>query len=495
VSRCRARARLLVRWEGPCLLKREDLVLPAARYDLVVIGSGPGGYVAAIRAAQLKMKVVVVERDRPGGVCLNWGCIPSKALLDSANTLETIRAAAQEHGIEVGSVRANFDRVIARSREAAEKLSRGVRYLFRKNNIELIEATARLTGPHTVELSRADGAKPPVDTLEAEYILIATGSSEKLFPGMKVGDGLLTSREALTLTHLPASMIIIGAGAVGLEFGYFYQAFGVRVTIVELMKQLLPGFDAEVAEELRRAFAKRNVELLLGHGYRSIARTADGWEVTVSNSEGVKSLRAEMVLVAVGRRPLSANLGLEKAGVEIGEGGFIKVDECFRTTRPNIFAIGDVARPPLLAHKASAEGVAAVEVMAGIRNTGVDLANIPACVYCEPEVATVGLTEAEARAQGIDTIVGKFPFRANGKSVATNHVEGFVKLVASRPYGEIIGCQIIGRGATEMISEVTLGKTLEATTAELGKTVHPHPTVSESLMEAALAAEGEAINF
>jgi dihydrolipoamide dehydrogenase len=469
--------------------------LPAARYDLIVIGSGPGGYVAAIRASQLKMRVAVVERDRPGGVCLNWGCIPSKALLNSADTLETIRAAAKEHGIQVGEIRADFSHVIARSREVAEKLSRGVRYLLKKNQVDLIEASAQLTGPNTVALSRADGKTPPVESIEAGRILIATGSSEKLFPGMKIGDSLLTSHEALLLDHLPRSIVIIGAGAVGLEFGFFYQAFGAQVTVVEMVNQLLPGFDAEVAEELRRAYARRGVRMLLGHAYRSIARNGSAWSVTVEGEGERKTLQTEAVLVAVGRAPLSGGLGLEKAGVELAEGGFIKIDETFHTSCPSVFAIGDVARPPLLAHKASAEGVAAVEIMAGVRKIGVDLAAVPACVYCEPEVATVGLTEAQARRSAIEVMLGKFPFRANGKSVAINQTEGFVKLVASRPYREIIGCQIIGRGATELISEVTLGKTLEATALELGKTVHPHPTLSEAIMEAALAVDGEEINF
>jgi dihydrolipoamide dehydrogenase len=469
--------------------------LPVPRYDLIVIGSGPGGYVAAIRASQLKMKVAVVERDRPGGVCLNWGCIPSKALLNSADVLETIRSAGKEHGIEVGEIRVDFHQVIARSREAAEKLSRGVRYLFKKNQIDLIEATARLTDPNTVALSRTDDKVPPAETLEAEHILIATGSREKLLPGMKVGDGLITSTEALVLDRLPRSIVIIGAGALGLEFAFFYQAFGTQVTVVEMVNQLLPGFDAEVAEELRRAFAKRGVRMLLGHAYHSIARSGSGWSITVEGEGARKTLQAEVVLVAVGRAPLSAGLGLERAGVEIAPGGFIKIDDTFHTSCPSVFAIGDVARPPLLAHKASAEGVAAVEIIAGVRKVGIDLAAVPSCVYCEPEVATVGLTEAQARSNQMEVVLGKFPFRANGKSVATNYTEGFVKLVASKPYREIVGCQIIGHGATELIAEVTLGKTLEATAVELGKTVHPHPSLSESIMEAALATGGEGINF
>jgi dihydrolipoamide dehydrogenase len=465
------------------------------RYDLVVIGSGPGGYVAAIRASQLKMKTAVIERDRPGGVCLNWGCIPSKALLNSAETMETIRGASKEHGIEVGEVRFDFKKVIARSRAAADKLARGVRFLLKKNNVDFIEADASIAGPNTVTLAQAEGKEPPATaSIEAERILIATGSGACLLPGMQVGDGVLTSKEALVLDRLPASIAVIGAGAVGLEFAYFYQAFGARVTIIELEKQMLPGFDAEIAEELRRAFVKRGVTVMLGHGYKSLARKGDVWSVTVESDGAQKSIDVESVLAAVGRNPLSDQLGLEKAGVELERSGFVKIDDSFRTTCPSIYAIGDVVRPPLLAHKASAEGIAAVEIMAGVREPGFDLLSIAGCIYCEPEVATVGLSEADARARGIDVKVGKVPFRALGKAVAIGHPEGFVKLVATTQYGEVIGCQIIGHGATDLIAEVVLGKTLEATTAELGKSVHPHPTMSEGIMEAALAADGESIN-
>jgi dihydrolipoyl dehydrogenase len=469
--------------------------LANARYDLAIIGSGPGGYVAAIRASQLKMRVAVVEREEVGGVCLNWGCIPSKALLNSAETMESIRGAAKEHGIEVGEVKVDFVRVIKRSREAADKLSKGVRYLFRKNKVDLFEASASIAGPNSVALSQAAGKPaPPTAAIEAERILVATGSGERLFGGMKIGDGVMTSREALLHDHLPESVAVIGAGAVGLEFAYFYQAFGAKVTVVELEKQMLPGFDAEIAEELRRAFVKRGVTAMLGHGYKSMERKGGRWTVTLEAAGAAKTVEAEAVLVAVGRNPLSPNLGLEKIGVEIDR-GFIKVDDSFRTACPSVYAIGDVIRPPLLAHKASAEGIAAVEIMAGVREPGFDLLSIAGCIYCEPEVATVGLTEAQARDRGIEVKVGKFPFRAIGKSVAVNQTEGFVKIVASKEYSEVLGAQIIGHHATDLISEIVLGRTLETTTAEIGKTPHPHPTLTEAIMEAALAAEGEAIHI
>jgi dihydrolipoyl dehydrogenase len=482
--------------------------LANSRYDLVVIGSGPGGYVAAIRASQLKMRVAVIERDQPGGVCLNWGCIPSKALLNSAETMELIRSAGKEHGIEVGEIKLDFKRVIARSRAAADKLSQGVRFLLRKNKVDYIEADGTITGPHTVALRPAAGKPAPsAEAIEAERILIATGSGEKLFPGMALGDGVMTSREALLHDRLPQSVVIIGAGAIGAEFGYFYQAFGAKVTIVELEAQMLPGFDTEIAEELRKSFVRRGVKVLTSHSFKSMERTGDGkgagngagsgtgWSVALDAGGTPKTIEAEAVLVAVGRNPLSRELGLDTAGVEGDRGGYIKIDDSFRTTCPSIYAIGDVARPPLLAHKASAEGIAAVEIMAGLREPGFDLLSIPGCIYCEPGVAMVGLSEAQARERGIEVKVGKIPFRANGKAVAINQTEGFVKIVASKEYSEVIGCQIIGHHATDLISEIVLGRTLETTTAELGHSVHPHPTMSEAIMEAALAAEGEAINF
>jgi len=470
--------------------------LANSRYDLAVIGSGPGGYVAAIRASQLKMRVAVIERDAPGGVCLNWGCIPSKALLNSAETMESIRGASKEHGIQVGEVTFDFKRVIARSREAADKLSKGVRFLLRKNKVDFIEANATITGPHTVALAPAAGKPPPqAEAIEAERILIAAGSGERLFPGMSIGDGAMTSREALVYDHLPKSVAIIGAGAIGAEFGYFYRAFGAEVTMIELEKQMLPGFDAEIAEELRKAFVKRGINVMLGHGYKSMMRNGGGWNLTLDAGGTAKTLEAEAVLIAVGRTPLSRDLGLDKVNIEVERGGFIKIDDSFQTTCPSIYAIGDVIRPPLLAHKASAEGIAAIEIMAGLREPGFDLLSLPGCIYCEPEVATVGLSEADAKARGLDVKVGKIPFRSNGKAVAINQTEGFVKIVATKQYSEVVGCQIIGHHATDMISEVVLGRTLEMTTAELGRAVHPHPTLSESIMEAALAAEGEAINF
>jgi dihydrolipoamide dehydrogenase len=470
--------------------------LASNRYDLVVIGSGPGGYVAAIRAAQLKMRVAVIERDRAGGVCLNWGCIPSKALLNSATAMDTIRGASKEHGIEVGEVRFDFTKVIARSRAAADKLSKGVLYLLKKNKIDYFEADATITGPHTVALKQVEGkSAPAVPELEGERILIATGSGERLFPGMKVGDGVVTSHEALVLDKMPASVVVIGAGAIGLEFGYFYSAFGAKVTIVELEKQMLPGIDAEVAEELRRAFVRRGIAVMLGHGYKSMARKGDVWSVTVSADGAEKSIEAEVVLVAVGRVPLSQNVGLQKLGVELDRAGFVKVNDSFQTTVPSIYSIGDVIRPPLLAHKASSEGIAAVEIMAGVREPGFDLLAIPACIYCEPEVATVGLSEAEAKNRGIEVKVGKFPFRAIGKAVAIGETTGFVKIVATKQYGEVIGCQIIGHAATDIISEVVLGKALETTVTEIGKTAHAHPTMPEAIMQAALAADGEAIDY
>ena len=465
------------------------------RYDLAVIGSGPGGYVAAIRASQLKMKTAVIERDRLGGVCLNWGCIPSKALLNSAEAMETIRAPGKEHGIEVGEVRVNFKRVIARSREAAEKLSKGVRFLLKKNNIDMLEANATITGPHTIALSGSDGKAPPVEAIEAERILIATGSTERLFPGMTVGDGLITSKEALVNDRLPQDLLVIGAGAIGLEFAYFYQAFGVKVTIAELEKQMLPGLDAEVAEELRRAFVKRKVAVMLGHGYKSIARKGERWAVTLDAAGSATIVEADAVLVAVGRLPLTGGLGFDHRRRRAGARRLRQDRRSFPHQLPE--HLRDRRRGPPSPARAQGfgRGRRCGRDNGRVREPGFNLSSVAACTYCQPEVATIGLSEADAKARNIEVKVGKFPFRALGKAVAINHVEGFVKLVASKQYGEILGCQIIGHGATDMISEIALGKTLEATTTELGHTIHPHPTLAEAIMEAALAAEGEAINF
>jgi dihydrolipoamide dehydrogenase len=462
------------------------------RYDLVVIGAGPGGYVAAIRASQLGLKAAVVEKEKPGGVCLNWGCIPSKAILTSAEMYEDIKDS-ERFGIKVQGLSYDYSQVIKRSREVSGRLAKGVEFLLKKNKIPLLKGTGRIEGPHQVSVT-ADGQDPQL--VEADRIMIATGSKERTLPGLEIdGDQIVTSYEALTDTEIPESILIVGGGAIGCEFAYIYSVFGSRVTVVEMESQLLPGVDTEIAQELEKSFKKKGIEILTDTKFHSIEKFPGRLDVQLDSNGDMKERTANKVLVAVGRVPLSADLGLEALGVEPGRGGYIPVNEQFQTSCESIYAIGDINGPPLLAHAASEEGVAAVECMVGEREKGVDPLRIPACIYCQPQIAVIGLSEKQAKEQGYEVNIGKFPFQASGKALAAGHDEGMVKLIVDKQYGEILGCHIIGHGATDLIAEVGLARTLEATTAELTGTVHAHPTLSEAIMEAALSAEGRSINF
>jgi dihydrolipoamide dehydrogenase len=458
-------------------------------YDLAIIGSGPGGYVAAIRAAQLGMQVAIVEQDQLGGVCLNWGCIPSKAILHAAELYEALLRGVP--GIRAEGLTADYAAVIDASRKAADRLSKGVRSLMRKNRIEVVEGRGSLaSGPQVVVRNGEEET-----ALAARNVLLAVGSTERVFSGIQVdGKRVLTSRQALESRELPESIVIVGGGAVGLEFAYSYATYGSRVTVVEMTEQLLPGIDREVADALAKSFARRKVTIRTRTAYRDLEVKDAGVIVGVEGEQGAEELPADQVLIAVGRQALVEGIGLEESGVQL-EKGFIKVGPDYRTTAEGIWAIGDVIGPPLLAHAASHEGIAAVEFMTGQARKSVDATRIPVCIYCQPQVASVGLSEEEARAAGHEVRVGKFPFAASGKAVATGHTEGFVKLVSDARYGEILGCQVIGSGATELIAEVTLAMALESTTRELGETSHAHPTLSEAIMEAALAAEERALNF
>ena len=464
----------------------------AADYDLVVVGAGPGGYVAAVRAAQLGLRTAVVERDRPGGVCGNWGCIPSKAILTDAALFAELRAGARR-GILADGLRVDYARVIERSREAADRQAKGVEFLFRKNRVAYHQGAARLA-PGGV-LVTADGKE--LERLAARHVLLATGSQERRLPGLEVDGGVVvTSREALAARSLPESVAIVGGGAVGVEFAYAYASFGARVTVVEMEKTLLPGMDEDLGRELERAFRRQGIEVLTGHRYERLDRTAGGGVVTVGGPDGARTIEARQLLVAVGRAPLSDGLGLEEAGVRTDR-GFVVTDASMRTSAEGVWAIGDLVGPLLLAHAASAQGIVAVEAMAGKHDDGggVDPGRVPICVYCLPEVAAVGLTEAEARAQGHDVRVGRLPFRALGKAMASGHTEGFVKLVTEARYGAILGVHMIGTGVTELIAEAGVARTLEATTEDVIATVHAHPTMAEALREAALAAAGRAVNI
>lgn len=464
----------------------------AGRFDLAVIGSGPGGYVAAIRAAQLGRRVVVVEEDRPGGVCLNWGCIPSKALLTGAGLVESLRSHGATFGIVAGELRLDYGKAVDHSRKVADRLGQGVLSLFKKGRIELVAGRGRLAGPSSIEVRG-----PNERTLEADHVILATGSAEWTPPGLAVdGSRVLTSREAIVSKRIPERLAVIGAGAVGIEFAYVYAMYGAKVTLVEMAGQMLPGADPEVAQVLQREFRRKQIDVKLGTRFEELKPNGGALRVAVSGEKGSQELEADQVLVALGRRPRSADLGLESVGVALDAKGFVQVDPELRTTVPTVSAIGDLAGGALLAHKASEEGVAAVEFRAGLKRHPVDPHRIPACIYAEPQVAWIGLTEALARERyGDDLRVGRFPFTASGKAIAAAHPAGFAKILAEPRYGQIVGAHVVGAGATELIAEIGVAMTLEATTTEVGETIHAHPTLSEAIKEAALAAEGRSLNF
>jgi dihydrolipoamide dehydrogenase len=460
------------------------------RFDLVVVGAGPGGYVAAIRAAQLGMRVAVVEADRPGGVCLNWGCIPSKALLTGAELVETLTRHGETFGVGTAGVTLDYGKAIDHSRRTADRLCRGVEGLFAKNAITLVPGRARLAGAAAVAV---DGER----VVDAAHVLLATGSREWVPPGIQVdGERVLTSREALASKRIPERLVVIGAGAVGVEFAYVYAMYGAKVTVVEMADQMLPGADAEAAAALQREFRRKGIDVRLGTRFEALKAADDGAVVFLSRPDGGEEIRADQVLAAIGRRPLSDDLGLAEHGVEVGPQGFVRVDERGRTSLETVSAIGDLVGPPLLAHKASEEGIAVVERLAGLARPPLEPARIPACIYCQPQVAWVGLTEAAARERyGDELRIGRFPFTASGKAVAAAHTAGFVKILAEPRHGEIVGAHVVGSGATELVAELVLAMTLESTTSEVAATSHAHPTLSEAILEAALAAEGRGINL
>jgi dihydrolipoamide dehydrogenase len=463
----------------------------SAAFDLAVVGSGPGGYVAAIRAAQLGMRVAVIESQRLGGVCLNWGCIPSKALLTGAELVENLTQHGATFGVNASGISLDYGKLIDHSRATADRLTKGVASLFKKNQIEWVKGRGKLAGPKSVAVTGETER-----LVEAAHVLLATGSTEWAPPSIPIdGVRVLTSREALESRRLPAKLVVIGAGAVGLEFAYVYAMYGAKVTVVEMFDQVLPGADKEVAATLARELKKKGIEVRTSTKFEQLKIEGSGVRVTVSSGGASQELACDQVLVAIGRRALSGDLGLEAAGVGIDAKGFVEVDASFRTALPTVSAIGDLIGGPLLAHKASEQGIQAVELIAGKR-TQAHLGHVPFCIYAQPQVAWLGLTEEQARAQyGAELRVGKFPFLASGKAIAAAHTAGFAKILAEPKHGEIVGAHVIGHGATELIAEVGLAMTLESTTHEIASTVHAHPTLSEAIMEAALAAEGRGINF
>jgi dihydrolipoamide dehydrogenase len=456
------------------------------QFDVVVVGTGPGGYVSAIRCAQLGLSVGVVEDDRPGGVCLNWGCIPTKALLRNAEVLHLVERAA-DFGIRVTGVEADYAEAVQRSRRVADRMAKGVEFLFRKNKITLFPGRGTLVSRTTVEVKGASGS----ETLQARAVILATGSEPRSLPGVAIDEKtVLSSNGAVRQERAPRSLVVIGAGAVGVEFADVYRTYGTEVTILEALPRLVPIEDEEVSAQLARTFARRGMTLKTGVKVASVK--AGGAGVVIETDGG--RFEAEQVLMAVGRGAKVAGLGLEAAGVAV-ERGFVKVSALMETSAPGVYAIGDVAGPPLLAHKAMAEGVLAAEVIAGRQPRPLDYGNVPSCTYCRPQIASIGLGEARARENGREIAVGKFPFTASGKAVAIGDTEGFVKVIADKGTGEILGVHIIGPEATEIIHEFAVGRTLEATLEELIHTIHAHPTLSEAALEATLGALGQAIHI
>jgi dihydrolipoamide dehydrogenase len=458
-------------------------------YDLAVIGAGPGGYTAALRAAQLGLRVAIVEKDELGGVCGNWGCIPSKAIIASAELFERAREGV-ELGIIASGLHFDYPRIVARSRATAKRMARGVASLLRKQKVEVIRGTARLEANRRVVV---EGHGP----VAAKTVLLAMGSRERLRPGLRISPPhIVTSRELLDERTLPGRIVIIGGGAIGIEFAYVLRTFGVEVTIVEMEKQLLPGIDAAIAAELAKTLKKRSVDVRTETSFVRAEVAGESVLVRVRNPSGEEEeLQADRCLVAVGRAPLSRDMGLEEAGVELDRGRIV-IDDRFATTAEGVLAIGDLVDSPQLAHVASAEGIAAVEILARRRPPGrLDPTKIPACVYGHPEIATVGFSEEKAREQGYDVATGAMPFRALGRAVAGGQMDGFVKLVADRKSGEILGCHLIGPQATDLVAEAVVAMSMEGTAWDLGRAIHAHPTFAEGIMESALAAVGEAINL
>ena len=457
-----------------------------SKYDVIVLGSGPGGYVTAIRASQLGLKTAVIEKESLGGVCLNWGCIPTKALLKSAQVFEYLKHA-NDYGLTVKEFDKDFDAVVNRSRTVADGMSKGVQFLMKKNKIDVISGYGTLK----------TGKKVDVDGTEytADHIIIATGARSRELPNLpQDGKKVIGYRKAMTLEKQPKKIIIVGSGAIGVEFAYFYNSMGTDVTIVEYMPRIVPIEDEDVSKQLERSFKKGGIKILTSTEVTAVDTSGEGVKAMIKTKKGEEVLEADMVLSAVGIKTNIENIGLEDVGI-VTDRDKILVNDFYQTNIPGYYAIGDVTPGPSLAHVASAEGILCVEKIAGQHVEAIDYGNIPGCTYCTPEIASVGLTEAQAKDKGIDIKVGKFPFSASGKASAGGHKEGFVKVIFDAKYGEWLGCHMIGTGVTDMIAEAVLGRKLETTGHEVLKTIHPHPTMSEAVMEAVADAYGEVIHI
>ncbi len=460
-------------------------------YDVIVIGSGPGGYVAAIRASQLGLKTAIVEKESLGGICLNWGCIPTKALLKSAQVFEYIKHAG-DYGITVKDATHDFGAVVKRSRGVAEGMSKGIAFLMKKNKIDVLMGTGKLVSAGKAEVTDAAGAKK---VYEAKHIILATGARSRELPNIKIdGKKVIGYREAMSLPAQPKSIIVMGSGAIGCEFAYFYNAMGTKVTIVEFLPTILPVEDEEVSKEVAKAFKKSGIEIMTDASVESVDTKGNGCKVKVKTKTGVVEMEADMVLSAVGVQTNLENLGLESVGVKTDKGK-VSVDDFYATNIKGVYAIGDIVKGPALAHVASAEGIICVEKIAGHHPEPLNYNNIPGCTYCSPEVASVGYTEKAAKDAGYQIKVGKFPFSASGKASAAGAKEGFVKVIFDAKYGEFLGAHMVGANVTEMIAEVVVARKLETTGMEIVKSVHPHPTMSEAIMEAAAQAYGECIHL
>ena len=457
-------------------------------YDVIVLGSGPGGYPAAIRASQLGKKVAIVERESLGGICLNWGCIPTKALLKSAQVYEYAKHSA-DYGIEMNSYKPNFGNVIKRSRNVADKMSKGVQFLMRKNKIDVVMGNGKLIAPGKLEVTAADGKK---QTLEAKNIIIATGGRSRQLPSLPIdGKKIIGYREAMILPTQPKSMIVVGSGAIGVEFGYFYNSLGTKVTIVEFLSRVVPVEDEDISKELEKQLKKQGIDILTNSEVQSVDTSGETIKAKVKTQTGEITLEAEIVLSAVGVVANIENIGLEELGIKTDKGRIV-VNGNLQTNVPGIYAIGDCTPNQALAHKATREGINAAEHLAGHKPDQIDYNNVPGCTYCSPEIASVGLTEKAAKDAGYEIKVGKFPFLASGKASAAGATEGFVKVIYDAKYGEFLGCHMIGSNVTEIIAEAVVARKLETTAHEILNAIHPHPTMSEGLKEATAVAYGEA---
>ena len=460
-------------------------------YDVIVLGSGPGGYPAAIRASQLGKKVVIVERESLGGICLNWGCIPTKALLKSAQVFEYAKHAA-DYGVDINEPKQNFEKIIKRSRGVADKMSKGIQFLMKKNKIDVVMGTGKLLAPGKLEVTGADGKK---QVLEAKNIIIATGGRARQLPSLPIdGKKIVGYREAMVLPQQPKSMLVVGSGAIGSEFAYFYNSIGTKITIVEFLPRIVPVEDEDISKELEKQFKKQGMEVLTNSEVLSVDTKGNGINAKVKTANGEINLTADIVLSAVGVVANIEGVGLEELGIKM-EKGKIVVDANQQTNIPGIYAIGDCTPNQALAHKASREGINAAEHLAGHKPDPIDYNNVPGCTYCTPEIASVGLTEKAAKDAGYEIKVGKFPFIASGKASASGATEGFVKVIYDAKYGEFLGCHMIGSNVTEIIAEAVVARKLETTAHEILNAIHPHPTMSEGLKEATAMAYGEATDI